>query len=42
MIKQRIIENEVYTINILKELTSDDKIDLEKVLKHYKNTKTKA
>lgn len=33
MIEQRIIENEVYTINILQELTNNDKIDLEESIK---------
>ena len=42
MIKQRIIENEVYTINILKELTSDDKIDLEKSIKTLQKYKDKS
>ena len=41
MIKQRIIENEVYTINILKELTSDDKIDLEESIKTLQKNKNK-
>ena len=42
MIKQRIIENEVYTINILKELTSDDKIDLEEGIKTLQKYKDKS
>ena len=33
MNEQRIIENEVYTINILQELTNNDKIDLEESIK---------
>lgn len=41
MIKQRIIENEVYTINILKKLTSDDKIDLEESIKTLQKNKNK-
>lgn len=39
MIEQRIIDNKVYSITILKELTEQDKEDLEKTINKLKESK---